>query len=77
VARRSTVRSKGVTAVASTTTTTSPAFVKVALPTQTLSTQTLRTIDVLLAQGRRLRVRRGFDADLLRQLLRVLEEPAC
>src|SRR5262245_45443401 len=32
-------------------------------------------IEVLLAQGRRLRVAPGFDADLLRQLLHLLEEP--
>jgi len=34
-------------------------------------------IDVIVAQGRALRVRAGFDAELLRQLLRVLEEPSC
>jgi hypothetical protein len=34
-------------------------------------------IEVVLAQGRLLRIGPGFDADLLRQLLRVLEGPAC
>jgi hypothetical protein len=32
---------------------------------------------LVLANGCRLRVRPGFDANTLRQLLRVLEEPAC
>jgi hypothetical protein len=30
-----------------------------------------------LNQGRRLRVWPGFDADMLRELVRLLEEPAC
>lgn len=34
-------------------------------------------IDVVVGAPRRLRVRAGFDADLLRQLLAVLEEPSC
>jgi hypothetical protein len=34
-------------------------------------------LEVVLVHGRRLLVRPGFDADLLRQVLRVLEEPAC
>jgi|SRR5271165_7546565 len=34
-------------------------------------------IEVVLGQGRVLRVGPGFDADLLRQLVRVLEVPAC
>jgi hypothetical protein len=34
-------------------------------------------IDLVLAQGRLLRIRPGFDADLLRRLLHVLEGPAC
>jgi transposase len=36
-----------------------------------------KSIELVLANGRRLRVRPGFDADMLRQLLRVLEDPAC
>ena len=50
-----------------------PAFVKVTLDTSAPPS----AIEVVLAQGRWLRVGPGFDADLLRQLLRVLEEPAC
>ena len=34
-------------------------------------------LEVVLANGRRVRVLPGFDAELLRQLLRVVEEPAC
>ena len=34
-------------------------------------------IEVVVGGGRLVRVRRGFDAALLRQVLRVLEEPAC
>jgi transposase-like protein len=34
-------------------------------------------IEVVVAGGRLLRVRWGFDAELLRRLVRVLEEPAC
>jgi transposase-like protein len=34
-------------------------------------------LEVIVAGGRVLRVRPGFDADLLRQLLAVLEEPSC
>jgi transposase len=52
----------------------SPAFVQVSV---TAGTAAPRSIDVVLANGRRLRVRPGFDVNTLRQLLRVLEEPAC
>jgi hypothetical protein len=34
-------------------------------------------LEIVVAHGRVLRVRLGFDADLLRQLLVVLEEPPC
>jgi hypothetical protein len=34
-------------------------------------------IEVVLARGHVLRISPGFDADLLRRLLRVLEAPAC
>jgi hypothetical protein len=34
-------------------------------------------LEVVTAAGRVLRVRAGFDADVLRQLLAVLEEPPC
>jgi hypothetical protein len=54
--------------------TATPTFVKVAVqPTATA----LGAIDVVLVDQRVLRVRSGFDPDLLRQLLHVLEEPSC
>jgi transposase-like protein len=53
---------------------TAPAFVKV---TVNADAPLAPAIDLVLAKGRLLRVRLGFDADLLRQLLRVLEEPSC
>jgi len=34
-------------------------------------------IEVVVAERRLLRVRPGFDADVLRQLVRLLEEPSC
>lgn len=51
-----------------------PAFVEVAVNAAAPESAPL---EVVLAHGRRLRVSAGFDADLLRQLLRVLEGPAC
>jgi transposase len=53
---------------------TTPTFVKVAVDA---GADALSAIDLVLAQGRMLRVRPGFDPDLLRQLLRLLEEPSC
>jgi transposase-like protein len=53
---------------------TSPVFVKVAVDA---SASARAAIDLVVAKGRRLRIHPGFDADLLRQLLRVLEEPSC
>ena len=53
---------------------TTPTFVQVAVDA---SAGALPAIDLVLAQGRMLRVRPGFDPDLLRQLLRLLEEPSC
>jgi transposase-like protein len=50
-----------------------PAFVQVTVAAGAAS----KSIEVVLAKGRRLRVRPGFDVNTLRQLLRVLEEPAC
>lgn len=47
-------------------------FVKLALDAAVPS-----AIEIVVADGRLLRVRSGFDADLLRQLLRLLEEPSC
>src|SRR5437867_4484981 len=51
-----------------------PAFVQVSVDAGAAAP---KSIEVVLAQGRRLRVRPGFDVNTLRQLLRVLEEPAC
>jgi hypothetical protein len=50
------------------------AFLQLALEP---SATTPPAIEVVLAQGRLLRVRPGFDAAMLRQLLRLLEEPSC
>ena len=49
-------------------------FVMVAIPDGALISS---AIDIVLAERRVLRVRRGFDAELLREVMRVLEEPAC
>ena len=51
-----------------------PAFVKV---TVNADATLAPAIDLVLGKGRLLRVRPGFDAELLQQLLRVLEEPSC
>ena len=50
-----------------------PAFVKVTVDTEDVPTP----LEVVLAHGRRIRLVPGFDADLLRQVLQVLEEPPC
>jgi hypothetical protein len=50
----------------------SPTFVKLALEATAPP-----AIEIVTADGRLLRVRPGFDADLLRQLLRLLEEAVC
>lgn len=47
------------------------------VPVQVALAAAAPAIEVVLAQGRVLRVPAGFDAELLRQLLLVLEEPAC
>jgi transposase-like protein len=49
-----------------------PAFVKL-----TVDAQTAAAVEVVLSERRLLRVRPGFDPDTLRQLVRLLEEPAC
>lgn len=51
-----------------------PAFVEVTVAAEASAPA---PVEVVLANGRRIRVPPGFDADLLRQLLRVLEEPSC
>lgn len=50
-----------------------PAFVKLTVA----ASATPPAIEVVVAERRLLRVRPGFDADLLRQLVRLLEEPSC
>ena len=51
-----------------------PAFVKL----MTLDAEpTVSPIELVLNQRRLLRVRPGFDADMLLELVRLLEEPAC
>lgn len=51
---------------------TAPTFVKLDLEATTAAS----AIEVVL--GRRvLRVRQGFDADMLRELVRLLEDPSC
>jgi transposase-like protein len=50
-----------------------PAFVKL-----TLDAEATQDVAIELVVGQRvLRVRPGFDAELLRQLVRLLEEPSC
>jgi transposase-like protein len=52
-----------------------PAFVKLSTPD---NQERASTIEVVLKQPRRrLRVRPGFDADMLRQLVRLLEDTPC
>jgi transposase-like protein len=51
-----------------------PAFVKLATVVAEL---TGSPIELVLNQGRLLRVRPGFDADMLLELVRLLEEPTC
>ena len=50
-----------------------PTFVKVTVAAEAVPAP----LEIGVAHGRRVRVHPGFDADLLRQLLRVLEEPSC
>lgn len=51
-----------------------PAFVKL---TASISEPIVSPIELVLSQRRLLRVRPGFDADMLLELVRLLEEPAC
>ena len=51
-----------------------PAFVPVTIDATRTETAAL---EIVLPHGRVLRVRPGFDADVLRQLLAALEEPSC
>ena len=54
-----------------------PVFMKVAIEEAEDVVATAPAIEVVLGPRRRLLVRAGFDADLLRQLIRLLEEPSC
>jgi hypothetical protein len=51
-----------------------PAFLPV---TMDAAASAAPALEIVVAHGRVLRVRLGFDADVLRQLLAVLEEPSC
>jgi transposase-like protein len=51
-----------------------PAFVKL---TTVVAEPTVSPIELVLNQRRLLRVRPGFDADMLLELVRLLEEPVC
>jgi hypothetical protein len=51
-----------------------PTFVKLTVDAGAVAPPTL---EVVVAHGRRVRIAPGFDAEVLRQLLRVLEEPSC
>jgi transposase-like protein len=51
-----------------------PAFVKLAMLDAEPS---VSAVELVLDRRRVLRVRPGFDADMLLQLVRLLEEPAC
>jgi hypothetical protein len=51
-----------------------PAFMQVKIDGATSGTSAM---EVMLANGRIVRVRPGFDGEALRQLLRLVEEPAC
>jgi len=51
-----------------------PTFVKL---TTRDADPTVRPIELVLSPRRMLRVSLGFDADMLLQLVRLLEEPAC
>ena len=50
-----------------------PAFIKLDID----DGPTAPAIEVVLSERRLLRVRAGFNADLFRQLVRLLEEPSC
>ena len=54
---------------------TTPAFVKVAVDAEPVPAES--PIEIVLVRGRVLRVRAGFDADVVRQLVQLLEEPGC
>jgi transposase-like protein len=61
-------------AMPSKTSTPAPAFVKIATRH---AEPTVSPIELVLNQRRLLRVRPGFDANMLLELVRLLEEPTC
>lgn len=54
-----------------------PAFVPIHVVNDGATSSSLGAVEVLLANGRVLRVGAGFDPQVVRQLLALLEEPAC
>jgi hypothetical protein len=52
-----------------------PAFVKLAVDREPPAPTT--PVEIVLSERRVVRVRAGFDADLLLQLVQLLEEPGC
>jgi hypothetical protein len=54
-----------------------PAFVPVTIDTGAAATAAAAPLEVVLADGRVLRVRGGFESAVLRQLLAVLEASSC
>lgn len=54
-----------------------PTFVPVHVVNDEATSAPHRAVEVLLANGRALRVGRDFDPEVVRQLLALLEEPAC
>jgi hypothetical protein len=54
-----------------------PAFVPVHVLSDVATSTSRSLVEVALANGRLLRVGTGFDAQVVRQLLVLLEEPAC
>jgi len=53
------------------------AFVPIHVVNDEATSASRNAVEVLLANGRALRVGRDFDAEVVRQLLALLEEPAC
>lgn len=72
---RRVLRQRGLLDDTADTSTPPAAFLQVALPAHAAQSQP--GIDIVLANGKLLRVHPGFDPDTLRQVLRLLEEPSC
>jgi len=64
--------------VPGTATSKAPAFVKLMVDAEPSSeSNTASAVELVLSERRLLRVRPGFDADMLLELVRLLEEPSC